>query len=128
VAGRRSHEHPRADAPGTRADVEILHDDIAIVLAPLGLRLSPAKTRIVHMSEPFDFLGFRIQWKRKRGTNKRYVYTFIADRPIRSLKGQGACPQQVVAAAARRRADPAQSDHARLGQLLQEGRPSEMTA
>ena len=58
------------------------------MLAPLGLRLSPAKTRIVHMSDGFDFLGFRIQWKRKRGTNKWYVYTFIADRPIRSVKAK----------------------------------------
>ena len=40
------------------------------------------------MSEGFDFLGFRIQWKRKRGTGKWYVYTFIADRPIRSLKAK----------------------------------------
>ena len=47
-----------------------------------------AKTRIVHMSEAFDFLGFRIQWRRKRGTNRWYVYTFIADRPIRSLKAK----------------------------------------
>src|ERR1035437_4583083 len=38
------------------------------------------------MSDGFDFLGFHIQWKRKRGTNKWHVYTFIADRPIRSLK------------------------------------------
>ena len=38
------------------------------------------------MSEAFDFLGFRIQWKRKQGTDKWYVYTFIADRPIRSPK------------------------------------------
>jgi RNA-directed DNA polymerase len=53
------------------------------VLAPLGLRFSEAKTRVVHMSEGFDFLGFRIQWKRKRGTNKWYAYVFIADRPIR---------------------------------------------
>ena len=52
----------------------------------MGLRLSAAKTRIVHMSEGFDFLGFRIQWRRKRGTSKWYVYTFIADRPIRSVK------------------------------------------
>lgn len=34
----------------------------------------------------FDFLGFRIQWRRKRGTDKWHVYTFIADRPIRQLK------------------------------------------
>ena len=38
------------------------------------------------MSDGFDFLGFRIQWKRKMGTAKWHVYTFIADRPIRSLK------------------------------------------
>ncbi len=40
------------------------------------------------MSDGFDFLGFRIQWKRKRGTNKWYVYTFIADRPFRAVKAK----------------------------------------
>ena len=73
---------------GTQADTETLREEIADVLAPLGLRLSPAKTRIVHMSEAFGFLGFRIQWKRKGGTSKWHVYTFIADRPIRSLKAK----------------------------------------
>ena len=73
---------------GTRADAETLREETARVLAPLGLRLSEAKTRIVHMSEAFDFLGFRIQWKRKGGTSKWHVYTFIADRPIRSLKAK----------------------------------------
>jgi RNA-directed DNA polymerase len=73
---------------GQRGDVENLREDIAGMLAPLGLRLSPTKTRIVHMSDGFDFLGFRIQWKRKRGTNCWYVYTFIADRPIRSVKAK----------------------------------------
>jgi RNA-directed DNA polymerase len=38
------------------------------------------------MSDGFDFVGFRIQWRRKRGTTKWCVYTFIADRPVRSLK------------------------------------------
>jgi RNA-directed DNA polymerase len=38
------------------------------------------------MGDGFDFLGFRIQWRRKRGTTKWYVYTFIADRRVRSLK------------------------------------------
>nr|WP_198409013.1 group II intron reverse transcriptase/maturase [Mycobacterium intracellulare] len=71
---------------GNQADVEALREDIADVLAPLGLRLSEAKTRIMHMGDGFDFLGFRIQWRRKRGTTKWYVYTFIAARPIRSLK------------------------------------------
>jgi RNA-directed DNA polymerase len=40
------------------------------------------------MSDGFDFLGFHIRWKRKRGTNKWHVYTFIADRPIRSVKAK----------------------------------------
>ncbi|MFK4228093.1 group II intron reverse transcriptase/maturase [Streptomyces sp. NPDC019890] len=69
-----------------RDDVEVVREEIADVLRPLGLRLSEAKTQVVHMSEGFDFLGFRIQWRRKRGTDKWYVYTFIADRPIRQLK------------------------------------------
>jgi RNA-directed DNA polymerase len=71
---------------GTGFDVAALREEVAQVLAPLGLRFSEAKTRIVHMSDGFDFLGFHIQWRRKRGTNKWYVYTFIADRPVRSLK------------------------------------------
>jgi RNA-directed DNA polymerase len=65
-----------------------LRKDVAHVLARLGLRLSPAKTRVVQMRDGFDFLGFHIQWRRKRGTNHWYVYTFIADRPIRSLKAK----------------------------------------
>ncbi|WBB52379.1 group II intron reverse transcriptase/maturase [Verrucosispora sp. WMMD573] len=71
---------------GTEDHVHALREDVATMLAPLGLRLSAAKTQVVHMSDGFDFLGFHSQWRRKRGTNKWYVYTFIAKRPIRSLK------------------------------------------
>ncbi|MEV0993336.1 group II intron reverse transcriptase/maturase [Streptomyces sp. NPDC049949] len=73
---------------GTRQDTEALREEIAQVLAPIGLRLSEAKTQLVHLSEGFDFLGFHIQWRRKRGTDKWYVYTFIADRPFRSVKAK----------------------------------------
>ena len=73
---------------GAREHVEALREDVASVLSPMGLRLSEAKTQVVHMSDGFDFLGFRIRWKRKRGTNKWYVYTFIADRPVRQLKAK----------------------------------------
>jgi RNA-directed DNA polymerase len=73
---------------GSREDTEALREDVARVLAPMGLRLSPAKTQVVHMSDGFGFLGFRIRWKRKRGTNKWYVYTFIADRPVKSLRAK----------------------------------------
>jgi RNA-directed DNA polymerase len=58
------------------------------VLKPLGLRFSQSKARILHTVEGFDFLGFRIRWKRKGGSNKWYAYTFIADRPFRSVKAK----------------------------------------
>jgi hypothetical protein len=73
---------------GTRQDAEALRGEITGVLATLGLRLSEAKTRVMHLSEGLPFLGFRLQWRRKRGTSKWYVYTFIDDRPVRSLKAK----------------------------------------
>jgi RNA-directed DNA polymerase len=59
---------------GEAGHVEEVRDEITTVLAPLGLRLSPDKTRVVDMREGFDFLGFHIKWMRKRGTNKWFVY------------------------------------------------------
>jgi RNA-directed DNA polymerase len=73
---------------GTEHDTQAVREDVAGVLEPMGLRLSPAKTQIVHLADGFDFLGFRIQWRRKRGTDKWHVYTFITDRSIRSLKAK----------------------------------------
>jgi len=71
---------------GTQDDAQALREDVAAALAPMGLRLSPTKTSVRHMSDGFDLLGFHIQWRRKAGTNKWYVYTFIADRPVKALK------------------------------------------
>ena len=72
---------------GDAADVAALREETIHALAPMGLRLSPAKTHIVHVDDGFDFLGFRIRRRRKRGTvDKWHVYTFIGDRPTRSLK------------------------------------------
>lgn len=73
---------------GQRSDVEQIREQITQVLAEVGLVLSPAKTQVTHLSEGIDFLGFHIQWRRKYGTNQWHVYTFIADRPIRSLKSK----------------------------------------
>jgi len=58
---------------GGKDHAQAIREDVAHVLAPMGLRLSAAKTSVVHMSDGFGFLGFRIQWRRKRGTNKWYV-------------------------------------------------------
>jgi RNA-directed DNA polymerase len=71
---------------GSSQHVEALRDEVAEVLPPLGLRLSAAKTRVVDMRDGFDFLGFHIKWMRKRGTDKWFVYTFIADKPVREFK------------------------------------------
>lgn len=71
---------------GTREHTEMLREEVREVLAPLGLRLSEAKTRVVHMKDGFDFLGFHVKWMQKRGTEKWYVYTFIADKPVREFK------------------------------------------
>ena len=72
----------------TEQDVAAVREQIAEVLATLGLRFSESKTRVVHLREGFSFLGFRIQWRRKQGTSKWHVYTFIDKRPIRSLKAK----------------------------------------
>ena len=54
----------------------------------MGLRLSPEKTLITHIDEGLDFLGWRIQRHRKRGTNRSYVYTYPARKAIRAVMGK----------------------------------------
>ncbi len=73
---------------GTRANAEQLRAEVAAVLAPMGLRLSDAKTRVVHLDEGLDFLGFRIQRKRKRGQAKRYVYTYPSRKAVMAIKAK----------------------------------------
>jgi RNA-directed DNA polymerase len=71
---------------GTRAHAEVLRDEVAVLLRPMGLRLSEEKTRIVHIDEGFDFLGFRIQRHQKRGTGNRFVYTYPSKKALASIK------------------------------------------
>ena len=58
------------------------------MLAPIGLRLSEAKTRITHIDEGLDFLGYRIQRHRQRGTAKRYVYTYPSKKALAAIKAK----------------------------------------
>ena len=74
---------------GTRDDVQALREEIAL-----------------------DFLGFRIQWRRKQGTSKWYVYTFIADRPVQSVK------QKVRALTRRTSQQPPRDVLIRLNQIM----------
>ncbi|WP_211264375.1 group II intron reverse transcriptase/maturase [Streptosporangium amethystogenes] len=71
---------------GERRHAEALREEVARVLAPLGLRLSPEKTRVVHVDDGFDFLGLTIRRQRKRGTQKHYIYTKPSKKAIQSIK------------------------------------------
>lgn len=41
---------------------------------------------MVHIDEGFDFLGFRIQRHRKRGTGRRCVYTYPSKKAVTAIK------------------------------------------
>jgi len=71
---------------GQRGHAEALREEAAAVLAPLGLRLSPEKTRVVHIDEGFDFLGFHIRRRRKRGSQKHCVYTTPSRTAVQAAK------------------------------------------
>ena len=71
---------------GQRRHAEELREDVAGVLAPIGLRLSPEKTRVVHIDQGFDFLGFHIRRRRKRGTQKQCVYTTPSKKAVQAAK------------------------------------------
>ena len=71
---------------GQRHHAEALQEEVAAVLATLGLRLAEEKTRVVHIDEGFDFLNFTIRRMRKRGTQKHYVYTVPSKKAIQAIK------------------------------------------
>jgi RNA-directed DNA polymerase len=73
---------------GTRAHVEALREETAAVLRAMGLRLSEAKTRVSHIDEGFDFLGFRIRRAPKRGSGKLTVYTYPSKPALAGVKAK----------------------------------------
>jgi RNA-directed DNA polymerase len=73
---------------GTEAHAKALKAEVAQVLAPMGLRLSEEKTVISHIDQGFDFLGYRIQRRRGRGSVKRFVYLYPAKKALASIVGK----------------------------------------
>ncbi|MGH2705451.1 MAG: group II intron reverse transcriptase/maturase [Actinomycetota bacterium] len=71
---------------GDRNDAERLRDEVAGILLPMGLRLSELKTVITHIDRGFDFLGVRIQRRKKRGSAKRFVYTYPSRAALAAVK------------------------------------------
>jgi RNA-directed DNA polymerase len=73
---------------GTRQHTEALREQVAAVLATVGLRLSPEKTTTCHIDEGFDFLGWRIQRHQQRGSKRRYVYTYPSRTALAAVKAK----------------------------------------
>jgi RNA-directed DNA polymerase len=71
---------------GQRDDAEALQGEVSSVLASIGLRLSSEKTRVCHIDEGFDFLGWRIQRRAWRGRGgKRAVYTYPSKKALNAI-------------------------------------------
>jgi RNA-directed DNA polymerase len=73
VAGRKEH-------------AETQWAEVGEVLSEMGLRLAPDKTRVTHIDQGFDFLGFRIQRHRQKGSSRRYVYSYPSKRSVTSIR------------------------------------------
>jgi RNA-directed DNA polymerase len=73
---------------GDKAHADALWDEVAEVIAPLGLQISLAKSRVCHLDEGFDFLGFRIQRRRRKGTTKMTVYTYPSKKSLLTILGK----------------------------------------
>jgi RNA-directed DNA polymerase len=72
---------------GQKQHAEALIGETAAVIAPLGLTLSQKKTRITHIDEGIEFLGWRIQ--RHRASNGRgYVYTYASKPSLAAVKAK----------------------------------------
>ncbi len=70
---------------GERRHAVALREQAAAILAPMGLRLSQAKTLITHIDEGLDFLGWRIQRHRRKGDTRQFVYTYPSKKALASI-------------------------------------------
>jgi RNA-directed DNA polymerase len=71
---------------GSRQDAEALWSEVGTVLTAMGLRLSLEKTRVCHIDEGFDFLGWRIQRRNRRGrSDEKAVYTYPSKKALASI-------------------------------------------
>jgi RNA-directed DNA polymerase len=71
---------------GEREHAEALREQVQAVLEPLGLRLAPEKTRVVHIDKGFDFLSFNLRRHKQRGSPRWYVYTTVSKKAVQAVK------------------------------------------
>jgi RNA-directed DNA polymerase len=69
---------------GTREQAEALLGQLHERVEAIGLKLKPEKTGVTHIDEGFVFLGQRVI--RKPKGHKRFVYTFVCDEALASIK------------------------------------------
>jgi RNA-directed DNA polymerase len=73
---------------GERRHAEELIAQTEQVIAPLGLKLSREKTRVVHIDEGMDFLGWRINRQQRGSDGRRFVYTYPSKRSLMAVKAK----------------------------------------
>jgi len=91
VAGMQAKLHRWAAAdPGRRFDdlFNLVHDPATLFIAFCRVAGNQGANTPGVDGITTEYVGFRLQWRRKKGTAKWYVYTLIDDRPIRSLKAK----------------------------------------
>ncbi len=99
-------------ANGSRTHAEAQWEEVGEVLSEVGLRLAPDKTRVVHIDEGFDFLGFRIRRHRQRGSDRRLIYTFPSKRSMTRIR------QKVKTVTKRITHEPADRLYLQLGRMV----------
>jgi group II intron reverse transcriptase/maturase len=75
----------------TRKQAEAARELVAATLDPLGLRLHPDKTRVVHLArgaEGFDFLGFHHRMRKSWRTGYWYLQKWPCPRAMASIRGK----------------------------------------
>lgn len=71
----------------TREEAEEIYVKLKPYLAKRGLELAPDKTKITHISEGFDFLGFNIRrYSFKNNANKSKLFIMPSKRSIANFK------------------------------------------
>jgi RNA-directed DNA polymerase len=71
---------------GRWEQAEGLWDEVSQVLARVGLRLAVDKTKTVHIDEGLDFLGFRIQRHRQRGSDRQLIYSYPSKKSMQAIR------------------------------------------